>query len=91
MTAIDTSKLVCPPMRDASPREWHLYRRFQEEQSRADSLAKCFGSVKRMSKFQTIAQWASSALMLWQAILIRTVDQTALNKALGSIFTWMGF
>ena len=62
MTAIDTSKLVCPPLRNASEREWHLYNAYRCEQSNADAYHRELLKANRKCILVALAWCAFSIL-----------------------------
>ena len=89
MTRIDTSKLICPPRSDASQREWHLYRRFREEQSIAYRLREELNSTIRISRWRNVVLWIVSIALIGDEILIRTISDDAVDEAVAAILEWM--
>lgn len=84
---IDTSKLVCPPEHDASQREWHLYRRFREEQDRADRIERERDYIRVQA---VISLWIVTICSLLQAVVLRTIPREHVNAAVEAILNWMG-
>lgn len=89
MTAIDTTKLVCPPLASASEREWHLYNSYRREQGRADAATYELGEANRLLKVSNWIRWLMAIWTIIQAIILRTIPDEHVSAEVAAILEWM--